>query len=498
MTALRTLAHFCNGAACDGGSRQLPIVEPATGATIASVRLADRATVTRAIEGAAAAATRWADTPAAKRARILVRFIQLVEAETPALATLLAREHGKTVADATAEIQRGLEAVEYATGICSALRGSYSDNASSGIDSWNLRQPLGVVAGITPFNFPAMIPMWMFGVALATGNTMVLKPSERDPGVPLRLAELLLAAGAPAGVLQVVNGDKEAVDALVEDPRVRAISFVGSSAIAESLYARGAALGKRVQAMGGAKNHMVILPDADLDMVVNHLLGAAYGSAGERCMAISVAVPVGPQTADRLVAALRERVTKLRVGPSLDATSDFGPLVSAEHRARVTGFIERGVAAGAELLVDGRGASVPGHAGGFYLGPCLFDRVRPEMELYREEIFGPVLSVLRADSAEQALALASSHQYGNGVAIYTRSGGQAREFARRVDCGMVGINVPLPVPLSYYSFGGWKRSAYGGFHQHGPDGVAFFTKLKNVLARWPEETDAATFIMPTH
>jgi malonate-semialdehyde dehydrogenase (acetylating) / methylmalonate-semialdehyde dehydrogenase len=498
LTPTPILGHFIGGKRTAGtSSRRAPVYNPSFGTIQAQVDLASADEVRRAIAAAAAAFPAWSEFTPQRRARILARFIRLVEERLEEIAKAISQEHGKTVADAKAEIQRGLEAVEFACGIPHALKGEFSDNVSTGMDAYSFRQPLGVAAGITPFNFPAMIPMWMFGVALATGNTFVLKPSEKAPTVPLLLGEIMLEAGAPAGVLNVINGDQEAVDTLLNDPRVPAISFVGSSAIAEKIYAGGAARGKRVQAMGGAKNHLIIMPDADLDQAVNALLGAAYGSAGERCMAISVAVPVGPQTAERLLAVLAPRVAALKVGPSLDAASDFGPLVTVEHLRNVCGYIESGVQEGAKLVVDGRGVKIPGHENGFYLSGCLFDRVEPKMKIYTEEIFGPVLSVVRAANFEDALDLASRHQYGNGVAIYTRSGRTAREFVRRVDTGMVGVNVPLPVPLAFYSFGGWKRSSYGGFNQHGMEGVRFYTKTKNVLARWPEDPQGAEFVMPT-
>jgi malonate-semialdehyde dehydrogenase (acetylating)/methylmalonate-semialdehyde dehydrogenase len=490
--------HFYAGRDVAGTSgRTGDLFEPATGERLGSVALANAAEVGAATAAATRGFAAWSQVTPTRRARILARFLRLVEERSDSIGTLLAREHGKTLPDAKAEIQRGLEVIEFAIGIPHLLKGTFSDQVATGMDSYAFRQPLGVIAGISPFNFPAMIPMWMFGVAIAAGNCVVLKPSERDPGVPLQLARIMLEAGAPAGVLSVVNGDKQAVDALIADPLVQAISFVGSSAIAESIYASAAAAGKRVQALGGAKNHLIVMPDADLDVAVDNLIGAAYGSAGERCMAVSVAVPVGEETAERLVAALRSRVAALRIGPSLSPEADFGPLISGPHRERVVGFVERAVAAGADLVVDGRGVQVPGHPGGYYLGGCLFDRVTPAMEIWREEVFGPVLSVVRVAGLEEALQLADSHQYGNGVALFTRSGRLARDFVRRVQVGMVGVNVPLPVPLASYSFGGWKRSAYGGFHQHGVEGLNFCTKLKNVMVRWPEEPEGAVFAMPT-
>ncbi|MGC9450201.1 MAG: CoA-acylating methylmalonate-semialdehyde dehydrogenase [Oceanipulchritudo sp.] len=498
MTTDRILyGHVIDGQNVPGsGARLLDIHEPATGAVTARVDCADAATIEAAIASAQAAFPAWAALTPQRRARVLTRFLMILEDRKDELAKVLAREHGKTVTDALGEIQRGYEAVEFACGIPHLLKGESSPGVGPGIDTVSQREPLGVVAGITPFNFPAMIPMWMFGVAVATGNCFILKPSERDPGVPMMLSEWMLEAGAPAGVLSCLNGDRQVVEALLDDKRVKAISFVGSSDIAEAVYARGALNGKRVQAMGGAKNHLVVAPDANMDTVVNALLGAAYGSAGERCMAISVVVPIGDETARRLITALKPRVEALNVGPSTDPKSDFGPLISSAHRSRVLQYIEDGLAAGAELLVDGRDISVEGHADGFYLGPCLFDRVTEDMRIYQEEIFGPVLCVTRAQSLEEAIALPSKHPYGNGVAIFTDSGGMAREFAQKVNTGMVGVNVPLPVPLSFYSFGGWKRSAYGGFNQHGMDGVRFYTQTKTIISRWPDAPLGAEFTMP--
>ena len=413
------------------------------------------------------------------------------------LAQLLAREHGKTVADAKGDIQRGVEVIEFCVGIPQLLKGEYTDAAGPGIDIYSMRQPLGVVAGITPFNFPAMIPMWKFGPAIACGNAFILKPSERDPGVPLRLAELMIEAGLPPGVLNVVNGDKEAVDALLDDPDVMAIGFVGSTPIAEYIYARGCANGKRVQCFGGAKNHMVIMPDADMDQAVDALIGAGYGSAGERCMAISVAVPVGKAAADALMKKLTPRVEALRIGPSTDSGADYGPLISAQALARVRDYVDIGLKEGATLAVDGRGFTMQGYEHGFYMGGCLFDHVTKDMRIYKEEIFGPVLSVVRAETYEESLALCNDHEYGNGVAIYTRDGDAARDFTSRVQVGMVGVNVPIPVPLAYYTFGGWKRSGFGDLNQHGPDAVRFYTKTKTVTSRWPTGIKAgAAFTMP--
>ncbi len=425
-------------------------------------------------------------------------FKALVEREIDALALMLSREHGKVIADSKGDIQRGLEVIEFACGIPHLLKGEYTEGAGPGIDVYSMRQPLGVVAGITPFNFPAMIPMWMFGVAIACGNTFVLKPSERDPSVPVRLAELMMEAGAPAGVLNVVHGDKAVVDAILDHPEIRAVSFVGSSDIAHYVYQRAAAAGKRCQAMGGAKNHGIVLPDADLDQVTRDLVGSAYGSAGERCMALPVAVAVGKGTAEALIERLLPEIARIRVGVSTDPEAVYGPVVNAAHKARVEGWIDTGVREGAELVVDGRGFTLQGHEGGFFIGPTLFDRVTPDMAAYREEIFGPVLQVMRADTLEEAAALPSRHQYGNGVAIFTRNGRAAREFAAKVQVGMVGINVPIPVPVAYHTFGGWKRSGFGDMNQHGPEGVRFWTKVKTVTARWPEgDVGDQSFVIPT-
>jgi malonate-semialdehyde dehydrogenase (acetylating)/methylmalonate-semialdehyde dehydrogenase len=428
----------------------------------------------------------------------MFNFKALVEKNMDELAHLLSSEHGKVIADARGDVQRGLEVIEFACGIPHALKGEYTEGAGPGIDVYSMRQPLGVVAGITPFNFPAMIPMWMFGVAIACGNTFVLKPSERDPSVPLRLAELMMEAGAPAGVLNVVHGDKEAVDAIIAHPDIKAISFVGSSDIAHYIYSHGTANGKRVQAMGGAKNHGIVMPDADMDQTVKDLVGAAFGSAGERCMALPVVVPVGKQTADELRARLIPEMEKLKVGISTDADAQYGPVVTAQHKQRIEDYIALGVKEGAELVRDGRGYKLQGYEEGYFLGPTLFDQVKTEMRTYQEEIFGPVLQIVRAESFEEALALPSQHQYGNGVAIFTRNGRAAREFAARVNVGMVGINVPIPVPVAYHTFGGWKRSAFGDTNVHGLEGVKFYTKVKTVTARWPEGmTDDSSFVIPT-
>jgi malonate-semialdehyde dehydrogenase (acetylating)/methylmalonate-semialdehyde dehydrogenase len=490
------LTHFAGGLRrAAHTTRTAAVFNPATGRHTADIPLADAADIEHVIADAHAAAPAWGDRSALDRARVLFKFRELCLANADQIAALISAEHGKVVADARGELQRGLEVVEFAVGIPHLMKGEFSAGVSAGIDMYSLRQPLGVVAAITPFNFPAMVPLWMLAPALACGNSVVLKPSERDPSCPLRLAELFAEAGGPPGVFNVLNGDADAVNALLTDPRVQAVSFVGSTPVARHVYETAARHGKRVQAMGGAKNHLVVLPDADHNQVVESLIGAAYGSAGERCMAISVAVVVGDAMADALVARLAERVRSLKVGKPSDASSDMGPLVTAAHRDRVSGYIAAGVAEGAQLVVDGR--MHPAAAGdGFFLGGSLFDHVTPHMTIYREEIFGPVLCVVRAAAAAGARALCNTHQFGNGVAVFTRSGGAAREFAQRVQCGMVGINVPIPVPLAFYSFGGWKDSAFGDHNQHGMDGVRFFTRTKTVTSRWPAGADAASFTMP--
>lgn len=496
---MKQYGHFIGGKSIAGTSGNFgEVFNPSTGEIQARVAYASANELQAAIENAAAAAPAWAAINPQRRARVMFKFKELIERDMDKLAELLSLEHGKVLVDARGDIQRGLELIEFACGIPHLLKGDYTEGAGPSIDLYSMRQPLGVVAGITPFNFPAMIPMWMIGTAIACGNSFVLKPSEKDPGVPMALAELLMEAGLPPGVLNVVNGDKLAVDTLLDSPEIKAISFVGSTAIAEYVYARGAANGKRVQAMGGAKNHMIIMPDADLDQAVDALVGAGYGAAGERCMAISVAVPVGEATANALVAKLKPRVEALRIGPSLDTSVDFGPLVTGIHRDKVKSYVDQGVREGAQLLVDGRGLQLQGYENGFFLGGCLFDHVTPDMTIYKDEIFGPVLSVVRAPDFETALALPSKHQYGNGVAIFTRDGDTAREFVARVDVGMVGVNFPIPVPLAYYTFGGWKRSAFGDLNQLGPDSVRFYTKTKTVTARWPTGIRAgADFSIPT-
>jgi malonate-semialdehyde dehydrogenase (acetylating)/methylmalonate-semialdehyde dehydrogenase len=474
------------------------IFDPNTGAVQAEVVFSTANTVDAAVQAAAKAFPGWASTNPQRRARVMFAFKSLVEKNMDELAHLLSFEHGKVIADSKGDIQRGLEVIEFACGIPHVLKGEYTEGAGPGIDVYSMRQPLGVCSGITPFNFPAMIPMWMFGVAIACGNTFVLKPSEKDPSVPVRLAELMMEAGAPAGVLNVVHGDKEAVDAIIAHPDIKAISFVGSSDIAHYIYSHGTANNKRVQAMGGAKNHGIIMPDADMDQAVKDLVGAAYGSAGERCMALPVVVPVGKKTADELRERLLVEIEKLKVGISTDADAQYGPVVSSAHKQKIEGYIGLGVKEGAELVRDGRGFKLQGYEEGYFVGPTLFDGVKTDMRTYQEEIFGPVLQIVRAESFEEALALPSQHQYGNGVAIFTRNGRAAREFAARVNVGMVGINVPIPVPVAYHTFGGWKRSAFGDTNQHGMEGVKFYTKVKTVTARWPEgDVGDQSFVIPT-
>jgi malonate-semialdehyde dehydrogenase (acetylating)/methylmalonate-semialdehyde dehydrogenase len=497
--ALRQIDHFLAGAVPAQATRFGDVFDPNSGAVQARVPLGDAAVLEAAVAAARKAQPGWASTNPQRRARVMFAFKALVEKKIDELARLLSAEHGKVVADAKGDIQRGLEVIEFACGIPHALKGEYTQGAGPGIDVYSMRLPLGIGAGITPFNFPAMIPMWMFGVAIACGNAFILKPSERDPSVPVRLAELMLEAGAPEGILQVVQGDKEMVDAILDHPDIAAISFVGSSDIAHYIYSRGTANAKRVQAMGGAKNHGIVLPDADLDQVVSDLAGAAFGSAGERCMALPVVVPVGEKTAVVLREKMLTAMAKLRIGVSTDPDADYGPVVNAAHKARVEGWIQKGVDEGAELVVDGRGFKLQGHEEGFFIGPSLFDHVKPHMESYKEEIFGPVLQIMRADSFEEALALPSQHQYGNGVALFTRNGHAAREFAARVNVGMVGINVPIPVPVAYHTFGGWKRSAFGDHNQHGPEGIRFWTKVKTITQRWPDGSadGGNAFVIPT-
>ncbi len=490
--------HFIGGArTLTAVDRWGPVFNPSTGAQTAGVPFGSVGDVDAAVVDAQRAFPAWSALTPLRRARVMFRFREIIEARADELAELISREHGKVLADARGEVQRGLEVVEFCCGIPHLLKGEFSESVGTGIDAWSIRQPLGVCAGITPFNFPVMVSLWMLAPAIACGNTFVLKPSEKDPSAAVRLAELLIEAGAPPGVLNVVHGDKVAVDALLSHPAVSAVSFVGSTAIARHVYETAAHHGKRVQAMGGAKNHLIVMPDADLDQATDGLMGAAYGSAGERCMAISVAVAVGDETADALVARLSERVRALRVGPSMDADVDMGPLVTRAHHERVSSYVEVGVSEGATLVVDGRDLTVPGHSGGFFLGGCLFDHVTPAMRIWREEIFGPVLCVVRAKSFDEALGLADGHPYGNGVSIYTRDGDAAREFVSRVQVGMVGVNVPIPVPMAFYSFGGWKESAFGDLNQHGMDGVRFYTRLKAITSRWPAGIRAGSeFTMP--
>lgn len=502
----REITHFIGGEHVAGTSgRTADVYNPSTGKVQATVPLATTAEVDAVIANAKAAQVEWAAWNPQRRARVLMRFVDLVNKNMQELAEMLAIEHGKTIPDAKGDIQRGLEVIEFCIGIPHLLKGEYTESAGTGIDVYSMRQPLGVVAGITPFNFPAMIPLWKAGPALACGNAFILKPSERDPSVPNRLAELFLEAGLPKGVFNVVHGDKEAVDAILNSEDIKAVGFVGSTPIAQYIYENAARTGKRAQCFGGAKNHMIVMPDADLDQVADALIGAGYGSAGERCMAISVAVPVGEETADALRDKLVERVKELRVGHSHDESADYGPLVAQSALDRVVDYIDQGVAAGAELLVDGRGtgatdAEFNGEslAEGYFIGPTLFDRVTPDMSIYTDEIFGPVLCIVRADSYEEALRLPNEHEYGNGVAIFTRDGDAARDFASRVQCGMVGVNVPIPVPIAYHTFGGWKRSGFGDLNQHGPESIKFYSKVKTVTSRWPSGIkDGASFVIPT-
>ncbi|MBA4800555.1 MAG: CoA-acylating methylmalonate-semialdehyde dehydrogenase [Euryhalocaulis sp.] len=495
----REITHFINGEHVKGTSgRFSDVFDPNTGEVQARTPLATAEEVARAVKSAEEAQHEWQDVNPQRRARVLFAFKSLVESHMEELAELLSSEHGKVVADSRGDVQRGLEVIEFACGIPHLQKGEYTDSAGPGIDVYSMRQPLGVGAGITPFNFPAMIPMWMFGMAIATGNAFILKPSEKDPSVPMRLAELFIEAGGPKGLLNVVHGDKEAVDAILENETIKAVSFVGSSDIAHYIYSKGTANNKRVQAMGGAKNHGIIMPDADMDQVVKDLVGSAYGSAGERCMALPVAVPVGKDTADELVERMMAEIPKLRIGVSTDKDAHYGPVVSAAHKQKIESYIKMGVDEGADLLADGRGFTLQGHEDGFFVGPTLFDNVTPDMQSYKEEIFGPVLQIVRADDLEEAARLPSEHQYGNGVAIFTRNGLAAREFAAKVNVGMVGINVPIPVPVSYHSFGGWKRSAFGDTNQYGMDGVRFWTKVKTVTQRWPSgDIGDQAFVIPT-
>jgi len=497
---MRTITHFINGAAVEPReSRRGDVFDPNTGKVQAQVAFATRDELDLAVDAALAAQPAWAALNPQRRARVMFRFRDLIEAHMDELARLISSEHGKVLADARGDVQRGLEVVEFCCGIPHLMKGEHTAGAGPGIDVCSMRLPLGVVAGITPFNFPAMIPLWMLAPAIACGNAFILKPSERDPSAAVRLAELAIEAGLPRGILNVVHGDKEIVDAILDHPAIEAVSFVGSSDIAEYVYARGAAAGKRMQCMGGAKNHGIVMPDADLDQAVRDIVGAAYGSAGERCMALPVVVPVGERTAQELRERLVRAIRELRVGISTDPEAHYGPVVSAQHKARIERYIQMAVDEGAELVIDGRGLAVPGYENGFFLGPTLIDRVTPEMQSYRDEIFGPVLQILRANSFDEAISYPSRHQYGNGVAIFTRNGDFARRFAMSVEVGMVGINVPIPVPVAYHTFGGWKRSAFGDLNQYGMDGVRFFTRVKTVTQRWPGGTGTSgdAFVIPT-
>lgn len=498
-SAVRHIPHFINGQrVVDDGTQTGMVFNPANGVQSGALAMGDAATVADAVAAARAAFPAWADTPPVRRAKVMFRLRNLIEANADALAAVLTAEHGKTHNDALGEVARGLEVVEFACGIPQLLKGEFTDNVGRNIDAFSLRQPLGVVAGITPFNFPAMVPLWMFPIAIACGNCFVLKPSEHDSSASLLLAEWLQEAGLPDGVFNVVQGDKRAVDALLEHPDVAAISFVGSTPIARYVHETGCRHGKRVQALGGAKNHMVVMPDADMEQVVDALMGAGFGSAGERCMAISVAVVVGDDVADALVARLGTRVRALKIGPGSEDV-DMGPLITAAHRDRVRSYVDLGVEEGAQLVVDGREVTVAGHEQGFFLGGCLFDHVTPDMQIYREEIFGPVLQIVRVASYEDALQLINAHEYGNGTALFTRDGDAARDFVQRVQVGMVGINVPIPVPAAFHSFGGWKASLFGDHHVYGPEGVRFYTKLKAVTSRWPTSIrSGAQFVMPTN
>ena len=497
---MRQIDHLIVGGTGSGaGGRKGDVFDPNSGAVQAQVAFGGKAELDRAVEAAKKVQPGWAAVNPQRRARVMFRYKELIEDHIQELAELLSSEHGKVIDDARGDVQRGLEVIEFACGIPHVQKGEYTMGAGPGIDVYSMRQPLGIGAGITPFNFPAMIPLWMFGMAIAAGNAFILKPSERDPSVPVRLAELFLEAGAPEGLLQVVHGDKEMVDAILDHPDIAAVSFVGSSDIAHYVYQRGVAAGKRVQAMGGAKNHGIVMPDADMDQVVNDLAGAAFGSAGERCMALPVAVPVGEETAVRLREKLIPAINGLRVGVSTDPEAHYGPVVSAQHKARIEEWIGKAEAEGGEIVIDGRGFSLQGHEGGFFVGPTLIDHVTPDMASYHNEIFGPVLQIVRARDFEEAVMLPSRHQYGNGVAIFTRNGHAAREFAARVNVGMVGINVPIPVPVSYHTFGGWKRSAFGDTNQYGMEGLKFWTKVKTVTQRWPDGsvTGENAFVIPT-
>jgi malonate-semialdehyde dehydrogenase (acetylating)/methylmalonate-semialdehyde dehydrogenase len=499
MQNLPQIQHLINGQLVSGGTRQADVFNPATGQAEKRVLLADKLTVEQAIASAHVAYPAWRNTPPLKRARVMSKLKELLEANADAICALVTAEHGKVLSDSLGELQRGIENVEYASYAPELLKGEHSKNVAPAMDSWSEFQALGVTAGITPFNFPVMVPLWMWPMAVACGNTFILKPSERDPSSALLVAELALQAGLPPGVLNVVHGDKEAVDTLLTDPRVKAISFVGSTPIAEYIYATGCAHGKRVQALGGAKNHAVVMPDADISNAVNALMGAAYGSCGERCMAIPLIVAVGDATADAVVAGLKTEIAKMKVGPGTESSCDMGPLVTRAHFEKVKAYVDQGVKEGATLVVDGRGVVVPGHEDGYFLGACLFDNVKPGMVSYQEEIFGPVLGVVRVQTLQEAMDMIDAHEYGNGTCIFTRDGEAARFFSDHIQVGMVGINVPLPVPVAYHSFGGWKRSLFGDLHAYGPDAVRFYTKRKTITQRWPSAgvREGAVFSFPS-
>ena len=498
MSTTPVIGHYLDGHVQDAGSERFSdVFNPATGSVQARVALATQRTVDDAVASALKAFPAWSEQSSLRRARVMFKFKQLLDEHHDELAQIICREHGKVFSDAKGEVTRGIEIVEYACGAPTLLKTDFSDNIGGGIDNWNLRQPLGVSAGVTPFNFPVMVPLWMIPLALVTGNCFILKPSERDPSASLLMARLLTEAGLPDGVFNVVQGDKAAVDALLQHPDVEAISFVGSTPIAEYIYQQGTARGKRVQALGGAKNHMIVMPDADLDQAADALMGAAYGSAGERCMAISIAVAVG-DVADQLIEKLLPRIDRLKVGNGLQPDSEMGPLVTAEHRAKVIGFIDQGVAQGAQLIVDGRELKVPGAEQGFFVGATLFDQVTPDMSIYQQEIFGPVLGIVRVPDFASAVALINAHEFGNGVSCFTSDGGVARAFARTIKVGMVGINVPIPVPMAWHSFGGWKRSLFGDHHAYGEEGIRFYSRYKSVMQRWPDSiAKGPEFSMPT-
>jgi malonate-semialdehyde dehydrogenase (acetylating)/methylmalonate-semialdehyde dehydrogenase len=496
---MQTIPHLIQGVAHHGGTRTQPVYNPATGAAIRTLQLADAKTVELAIASAQAAYPAWRATPPLKRARVMSKLKELLEQNADKICALITEEHGKVLADAMGELQRGIENVEYASYAPELLKGEHSKNVGPGIDAWSEFQPLGVTAGITPFNFPAMVPLWMWPMAVVCGNTFILKPSERDPSSAMMIAELALQAGLPPGVLNVVNGDKEAVDVLLSDARVQAVSFVGSTPIAQAIYGTGCANGKRVQALGGAKNHAIVMPDADIANAVSAMMGAAYGSCGERCMAVPLIVAVGDDTADKMIEGLKAEIARMHIGPGTDPKSDMGPLVTRAHFEKVKGYVDTGVAEGAKLVVDGRGIKVSGHEDGFFLGPCLFDHVKPTMTIYLEEIFGPVLGIVRVASLQEGMDLIDAHEYGNGTCIFTRDGEAARYFTDNIQVGMVGVNVPLPVPVAYHSFGGWKRSLFGDLHAYGPDGVRFYTRRKAITQRWPSAgvREGAVFSFPS-